>query len=185
MDKVSSRSIRRGSSSGSFRRRVAVLPSLAFILIAGLVAACGKVPPVTPADLLPADLQSVSTWNPELDGTSLGDAIGTGGIFVECIGYLDAVEDLGTPTQTRLEGWAWNTAASEAFESFVVTDRNGLIAGAGMTVVERADVKAALPDVVSDELVGFVAFSAPDAEKLTIYGVNAANDTVCAVGATG
>lgn len=166
--------------------RLVAIPALAALTLAAMLpSACGKVPPVTPADLVPVDLQSVSTWNTELAGTALGEIVGTGGTFSECMGYIDAFEHLGAPPQTRLDGWAWNTAASEAFESFVVTDRNGLIAGAGTTSVERADVKAAFPGTVRHDFVGFVAFAAPDAQSLTVYGVNMTNDSVCAIGSTG
>lgn len=185
MDEASTRAVGPAGWSRRFLQAVAAPAGLTMILAASLPAACGKAPPVAAADLVPADLQSVPTWNPALAGTRLGDAIGTGGTFAECIGFLDAVADLGTPPQTRLDGWAWNITASQAFETFVVTDRNGLIAGAGVTAIERADVKAALPDTVTDEFVGFVAFSSPDAERLTVYGVNVANDSVCAIGSTG
>ncbi len=185
MDEVSNLSGMPASRSGGFVRPVATPASFAVILAAALTAACGKVPPITPGDLVPVDLQSVSTWNPSLSGTALGEAIGTGGTFRECIGYIDTVADLGAPPQTRLDGWAWNTAASKAFESFVVTDSNGRITGAGVTGVERGDVVSAFPDIVRDDLVGFVAFSAPDTESLTVYGVNVADDSVCAIGSTG
>lgn len=153
--------------------------------LAALLVGCGKPPPITPADLVPVDLQSVSSWKPEFAGPPLGETVGAGGTIDGCIGYIDAVADLGDPAQTRLEGWAWDVAASEPFQSFVVTDGSGRIVGAGVTAVDRPDVMAAFADRVDVSLVGFVAFAAPDADGLSVYGVNLTNDTVCAVGTAG
>lgn len=159
-------------------------PRAAILLIAATCVACGRVPPITDADLLPTDLQSVPTWAPEMAGRPIGAALGARPVS-DCFGFIDIASAVSGSEQTRLEGWAWNTADETPFEVLIVTDRDGLITGAGVTVVDRADVGSAFPKIVSQERVGFVAFSTTHAGGLTVHGVDEANSSTCAIGSTG
>lgn len=163
------------------RRRGAV----AAVLLGALLAACGKVPPVTPADTLPVDLQSVTSWKPEWAGRPISEAIGAERPVSVCMGFIDVVAAIGDTGQTRIDGWTWNTAAGAPFEILLVTDPDGKITGAGVTAVQRADVKAAFPAIVRHDRVGSIAFSASAGTKFTVHGMDQAGGTICAIGSAG
>lgn len=157
----------------------------AAIVIGTLLAACGKIPPVTEADGLPVDLQSVSSWKPEWAGRPVNEAIGAVRPVTACMGYIDVVTPIGDTGQTRIDGWAWNTPARAPFAALLVTDREGKITGAGVTVVARGDVKAAFPAIVRQDRVGFIAFSANAGGQFTVHGVDQGRGTICAIGSAG
>lgn len=175
----------RRNSSDDCSARAAKRAWAALILIGAMTAGCGKIPPVTEADVVPVDLQSVPSWKPEWAGRPIGEAMSAARLVSDCVGFIDAATDIGAAAQTRLEGWAWNTADAARFDLLMVTDLEGKVTGAGVTVVDRGDVRAALPRVVNQERVGFIAFSATTAGGLTVYGVDQAQGTLCAIGSTG
>ncbi|KCZ85711.1 hypothetical protein HAD_08500 [Hyphomonas adhaerens MHS-3] len=152
---------------------------LSMAVAAACLAACGKVPPVTDADLNPVNgLADVPRWDPAWSGTQMGEMVGQAGA-VPCHGYVDLVAPSDDGTGARLEGWAWNVAASAPFPSVIVTDSDGSIRGAGTTQVVRKDVSAAMPAVVTEDRVGFIAFADAPPEGLVVYGFDNSDDTYC------
>lgn len=159
--------------------------SAAICLLLGSVTmmlhSCGKVPAITAEDTSPIDLVSVSVWDPAYLGTLPGEIVGLGGQAEGCMGFVDNTTDFPESGQTRLEGWAWNAAKSARYQAFIVTGSDGRIAGAGVTTVNRPDVRAALPQRVSDDLTGYVAFAQGEGASVQIYGWDTTDDTLCQI----
>lgn len=160
--------------------RIAVLLGCVTLVLPG----CGKVPAITPEDTSPIDLASVPVWDAAYLGTLPGELVGKGGQVEGCTGFIDSRTEFPESGETRLEGWAWNTAKSAGYEAVILTGPEGQISGAGVTSVNRPDVKAALPQIVSDDLTGFVAFAQSLEPNLQIHGWDRADDTLCLISKT-
>ena len=146
------------------------------------LAGCGKVPPITEADLRVASLADVPAWNPAWAGTPFGESVGAGGA-VSCHGFVDLVGPSDDGTGSRIEGWAWDVSASKPFPAVIVTDADGAVRGAGVTMTVRKDVSAAMPSIVKDDRVGFLAFADAPPEGLIVYGYDGSGDTYCRLSA--
>lgn len=172
------------AQTSSLRPKNAVRSAAIWVLLGTVTLishGCGKVPAIAPEDTSPIDLASVSAWDPAYLGTLPGEIIGKGGQAEGCMGFVDNSTDFPESDQTRLEGWAWNTAKSARYEAFILTGPDGRIAGAGVTTVNRPDVRAALPQRVSDNLTGYVAFAQGEGASVQIHGWDTTDDTLCQI----
>ncbi len=156
----------------------------AIAALAFLAAACSQPVPTVEAPAADATpLPALAEWITPYLGQPMATAFPTG--TNTCRGFVDSVDTRysGDPAGVSILGWGWDNAGKRALDKILITDDAGIVVGGGSAGVERKDVSAAFPGVVTSDLVGFNALAKITAGSAHAYGVDETNKSVCLLGA--
>ncbi len=102
----------------------------------------------------------------------------------DCVGNVDQLLNHYNEPRSgvRLSGWGYDLGASEAFQTLIATDSNGVIRGGGLGGIARPDVFSARAGEVKSENTGYEVLAGITRGSISVYGIDSITRSPCLVG---
>lgn len=143
-----------------------------------LLAACGQQQQQAAEPEAPvASGPTMPAWANEYVGRDVAVVLPNGNR--NCTGYVDDATVEGGVT--RITGWAWDTVNNRAYDRLIAVGDNRMIAGAGTTNSDRADVAARVAGVTTPR-VGYEVISNATSGTFRIGAIDTETNTACWLG---
>lgn len=126
-------------------------------------------------------MPALPTWAGEYMGKAIG-SVYAGEVKI-CLGNTDNVQQRygGGAPGVQIVGWGWDTVAKTPIARVLLVDKDGRVAGAGETGLDRPDVPAAKPEVTSPKS-GWAAYTRQTSGPIDAYGFIDGGKAICRLG---